>query len=357
MSLETLGWNSRFAEAFEPYRTQGLEAARVAREDRGRYVLLDASGEHTGKAAGKLLHDVSNRADLPAVGDWVAVRTTTDGPAVIVAVLPRTSMFSRKVADEVTVEQVVAANVDTVFLVSGLDLDLNPRRIERYLTLAWESGATPVILLNKSDLAEDLEAQIAEVEAVAMGVPVLALSAEQGTGLDALSPWLAPGRTVALLGSSGVGKSTLLNALLGEARQDTAPVREHDSRGRHTTTSRELVPLPGGALLLDTPGMRALKLWGSEENLQNTFQDVAALAEQCKFRDCKHEREPGCAVHAALQDGTLEEGRFNSWRKLQRELGYLATRQDARARAAKVAKWKAIHKSMKQHPKAKQWRR
>jgi len=356
MSLHALGWNSRWEETFTPYRDRGLEAARVAREDRGRYLLLHAAGARPAELAGRLRHEAQGRAELPAVGDWVAMRSGDGELGVIAAVLPRASAFVRKVAGETTEEQVVAANVDTVFLVAGLDGDLNLRRIERYLAAAWESGAEPVVVLNKADLVEDLEARVVEVESVAPGVPVIAVSALAHQGLEGLGSWLAPGRTVALLGSSGVGKSTLLNALLGEERQDTGAVRADDSRGRHTTTRRELVPLPGGALLLDTPGMRELQLWGGEESLAGTFPDVTELASDCRFRDCRHEGEPGCAVRAAVESGVLDATRLDSWHKLQRELRWLDTRRDARARAAEQAKWKAITKSMKHHPKAHRWK-
>jgi ribosome biogenesis GTPase len=356
MSLHHLGWNSRIEDAFTPYRQHGFEPARVAREDRLRYLLLDEHGERAGELAGRLRHEARSRAELPAVGDWVALRAGAASPGVIAAVLPRISALVRKVAGETTEEQVIAANVDTVFLVSGLDGDFNPRRIERYLAAVWESGAQPLVVLNKADLADDLEACIAEVDAIAMGVAVVTLSALDRQGLGALAPWLVPGRTVALIGSSGVGKSTLINALLGQERVATGAVREDDSRGRHTTARRELLPLPGGALLLDTPGMRELQLWGDEKGLYGAFPDVAALAARCRFRDCGHESEPGCAVRAAVQRGDLDISRLASWHKLQRELRWLATRQDARARAEEEAKWKAIHKSMKHHPKADRWR-
>ena len=357
MSLSSLGWQARLEELFTPFRARGLEPARVCREDRDRYQVRGDGDVRPAELAGRLRHEARSRAELPAVGDWVAVRPGGASPAVIEAVLPRSSAFTRKVVDAVSEAQVVAANVDTVFLVSGLDHDFNLRRIERYLAAAWESGATPVLVLNKADLAADLEAIVAEVEALSPGTPVVALSALGGDGLEALAPWLEPGRTVALLGSSGVGKSTLVNALLGEARQQTQEVREDDSRGRHTTTHRELVPLPSGAVLLDTPGMRVLKLWTSEEAVDGTFPEIASLAERCRFRDCSHESEPGCAVLAALESGALTEERLESWRKLQRERRWLETRVDARARAAEEAKWKAIHKSMKHHPKADRWKK
>lgn len=356
-SLQSLGWNDHFDSAFAPLREPALRPGRVAREDRERYTVLEPDGARPAVLAGRMRHEAQRRLDLPAVGDWVVVRGEATGTATIVAVLPRTSAFVRKVAGETTEEQVVAANVDTVFLVNGLDGDFNPRRIERYLAAAWESGAQPVVILNKADLADDLEARIAEVEAVAPAVEVVPLSARDGQGVDALARWLAPGRTVALIGSSGVGKSTLANALLGESRLATGEVREDDSRGRHTTTHRELVVLPGGALLLDTPGMRELQLWADDESLDGAFPEIAALAESCRFRDCAHAGEPGCTVRAALADGSLDEARFASWTKLQRELRWLASRQDARLRAEEEAKWKAIHKSMKSHPKAARWRK
>jgi ribosome biogenesis GTPase / thiamine phosphate phosphatase len=356
MSLHHLGWNAHFENLFVLHRSRGLEPARVSREDRGRYGVLDERGARSAELAGRLRHEARTRAELPAVGDWVALRPGAASSAVIDAVLPRTSAFARKVAGETTEEQVVAANVDTVFLVSGLDGDFNPRRIERYLAAAWESGAEPVVVLNKADLAEDLESRLAEVLAVAPGAAVVTLSALGGQGLDSLARWLGPGRTVALLGSSGVGKSTLVNALLGEPRQAIGDVRADDSRGRHTTTHRELVPLPGGALLLDTPGMRELQLWGDESGLDGAFPEIAQLAGGCRFRDCRHDGEPGCAVLGAVESGALEAGRLESWRKLQRELQWLASRQDARARAELLAKWKAIHKSMRGHPKANRWK-
>jgi len=356
MSLEALGWTPQFAAAFEALNDSGLVPARVVREDRGRYRVLNGAGERAAELAGRLRHEARTRLDYPAVGDWVAVRDGGGGSEVIAHLLPRATAFVRKVAGETTEEQIVAANVDTVFVVMGLDDNYNVRRVERYLTAAWESGATPVVVLNKSDLAEDPDASLAEVESVAAGASVVAVSALGPETLAALERWLAPGRTVALLGSSGVGKSTLVNALLGAERLATGAVREADSRGRHTTTHRELVPLPGGALLIDTPGMRELQLWGDESSASAAFPEILELEAGCRFGDCRHDSEPGCAVRAALRAGTLDESRFESWKKLQRELRFLETKTDARARAEETAKWKAIHKSMKHHPKAKRWR-
>jgi len=355
MQLMSLGWSPRFEASFAPFHARGLVPARVGREDRERWTVLGAFGERPAALAGRFRHEASSRADWPAVGDWVAVRIGSDR-AVIHGVLPRAGAFTRKVAGETTEEQVVAANVDVVFLVAGLDGDFNPRRLERYAVAAWESGATPVLVLNKADLGEQVEERLAESEAAVPGVPVVAVSALERTGLDALAPWLEPGRTVALLGSSGAGKSTLANALLGEERQETGEVREDDSRGRHTTTRRELIALPGGALLIDTPGMRELQLWSGEESLAGAFPEIDALAADCRFRDCRHAGEPGCAVQVAVDSGALDADRFASWVKLQREVRWLETRQDARARSEELAKWKAITKSMKHHPKAHRWR-
>ncbi len=318
-SLEALGWNQHFADAFAPHERQGLVPARVAVQERGAVVLFTSSGviPATGHAV---------------TGDWVAAELIPgDHRAIVRAVLPRRTRFARK-EPWLTEEQVVAANIDTVFLVTDCVGDFKPRRLERYLTAAWDSGADPVIVLTKSDLADDPAETVAEAEAVAFGVPVHTVSSVTGEGLDALSPYLAPGRTVALLGSSGVGKSTLANRLLGEELLATGDVRK-DGRGRHTTTHRELVILPGGGLLLDTPGMRELQLWTNESALEETFADVTELASRCRFTDCGHGSEPGCAVRAALADGSLPQIRWESYSKLQRELRALALRQDARLRS------------------------
>jgi ribosome biogenesis GTPase / thiamine phosphate phosphatase len=328
LTLEELGWSAFFADAFEPYNSDGRTPARVAVRHHGPCELLTEQGPLGGIPSGRL-----EATELPAVGDWVVARPLRgERKAVIEAVLPRRSAFTRKEAWERTVEQVVAANVDTVLLISAFGHDLNPRRTERYLTAAWESGASPVVVLNKADLSSDPTAEAAPIEAVAFGVPVHLVSAVSGEGLDGLESYLGVGRTVALLGSSGVGKSTLVNRLAGQRVMKTRELRE-DGRGRHTTTHRELVPLPSGGLLLDTPGMRELQLWAGDESLDATFDDVVSLFAECRFNDCSHEREPGCAVRAAIADGALSRDRYESWRKLQRELRRLEMRQDARLRA------------------------
>jgi len=330
--LAQLGWTPAFEEQFAPHAGNGLEPARVAVEHRDAYVVYTARGERPAELSGRLRHAAAERGELPAVGDWVAV-TTTD-PALVQTVLPRRTKFSRMAATDhgQTVEQVVAANVDVVFLTAGLDGDLNVRRLERYLTLGWESGASPVVVLTKLDLCEDVDAAMLEVESVAVGVPVHAVSNVTGEGVEELLPYLSEGRTVAALGSSGVGKSSLVNRLAGEELMAIGDVRA-DGRGRHTTTNRQLLVLPGGGLFLDTPGMREIRLWESDEGLATAFDDVAAAAANCRFVDCSHEREPDCGVQRALADGSLDRERYVSWRKLQGELRHLEIKQDARLRS------------------------
>jgi ribosome biogenesis GTPase len=297
----------------------------------------DATVEITGR-----LHHAAEPGELPVVGDWVGLRDSQ-----IDAVLPRRSKFSRKTPFTEVSEQVLVANVDVAFLVMSFDeLDFNVRRLERYLTTAWEGGANPVVVLNKADLAEDLDGQIAEIEAVAFGVPVHVVTALAGEGIDVLLPYLAGAKTGVLLGSSGVGKSTLINALLGEGRLATGEVRE-DGRGRHTTSHRELLLLPGGGVLIDTPGLRELQLWETDEGLEKAFADVTELVNQCKFSDCAHDTEPGCAIREALADGTLPSERWESYLKLERELAHLERKFDPRLRSEERKKWAAISKANK----------
>ncbi|HYE77025.1 MAG TPA: ribosome small subunit-dependent GTPase A [bacterium] len=344
--LSRYGWDP--ARPFDA--APGLQPGRVTLVQKGAWRVATAEGEGPAEVAGKLLYAAGGAADLPSVGDWVAVAgNLAGGLYVIQQVLPRTSKFSRKVAGTRVEEQVVAANIDTVFLVTALDGDFNLRRIERYLQVAWASGAEPVVLLTKADVAPDLAGQVAAVAGVAMGARVLAISVHTGDGLGAFSDQLQPGRTYALLGSSGVGKSTLLNHLLGQSVQKTQEVRADDSRGRHTTTHRELFVLPNGALLIDTPGMRELQLWASGEDSGDlaAFPDIAALAEGCRYADCSHAAEPGCTVQGALESGELDPDRWESYCKLKRELEFIERKADKGLEAAQKAKWKAIHKSMR----------
>ncbi|NJK73805.1 MAG: ribosome small subunit-dependent GTPase A [Microcoleus sp. SU_5_6] len=352
MNLDSLGWNDFFASSFAPYRLQGFAVGRIAIAYRNTYVLYSEAGELAAEITGKLRHRASEPQDFPAVGDWVVIRAIeSEARSTIHAILPRKTKFSRKTIGAKTEEQIVAANVDTVFLVSGLDGDFNLRRIERYLILAWESGASPVIVLNKADLCDNIEGRITEVSAVAIGVPIIVLSAANNRGLDELKPYLRSGKTVALLGSSGVGKSTITNQLLPEATQTVQPVRQSDDRGKHTTTHRELIVLPTGGLIIDNPGMRELQIWAGDTGLQETFADIETLAQQCRFRNCQHDNEPGCAVQQALAEGKLDDSRFLSYQKLQKELNYLARKQDRGEYLAEKERWKKIHKAMRNHHK------
>jgi len=352
MNLEVLGWSQFFANSLNHQWQDGYAVGRVALEYKNTYRLYTEQGELSAEVIGKLRYQATGRQDFPAVGDWVVIRfTNEDKYAVIHAILPRKSQFSRKTVGAKTEVQIIATNIDTVFLVSGLDRDFNLRRIERYLLLVWESGANPVIVLNKADLCEDIAAKREAVEAIAFGVPVIVLSAVNNQGLEALTPYLQPGQTVALLGSSGVGKSTLVNQLIGQAVQAVGDVRSGDRKGRHTTTHRQLIPLPSGGLLIDTPGMRELQVWADEDSLADTFTDIEALAQQCRFRDCQHQDEPGCAVQQALEDGTLDQRRFFNYQKLQKELSYLARKQDQKASLAEKEKWKKITKAWRKKHK------
>jgi ribosome biogenesis GTPase len=346
LTLEDLGWNEFFAAAFESHAGQGMVPARVIREGRGVYGVATGDRELSAAASGRLWHGEEGGGQ-PAVGDWVAVRLPTlpEEPGLIRAILPRKSKFSRKAAGARTDEQVVASNVDTVFLMTGLDHDFNPRRIERYLAAAWESGANPVVILNKADLDAVLEEHVREVERIAMMVPVHAISAKQGEGVEALASYLGRGQTVSVLGSSGVGKSTLINRLLGSDTQRIGAVRASDDRGRHTTTHRELFLLPAGGMILDTPGMRELRLWEADDGLGAAFADIEELAGACRFSDCRHTGEPGCAVEEAVGSGELAPERLESWRKLQRELEATRLRQDELARLREKQRVKAIHKA------------
>lgn len=331
-SLEALGWSAHFEEAFAPYAGDGFLPARVAVQHRGAYVVCTETGELSAEPSGRLRHETA-LGGLPVTGDWVVVRPHEDGSgAIIHAVLPRRTTISRKAAFLPTEEQVLGANIDVVLLVAGLDRDFSLRRLERYLATVWNSGAQPVVVLSKADLCDDVEAALASVASVAIGVPVHVVSGLTGEGVDELRGYLSGNRTVALLGSSGVGKSTLINCLRGDDVQAVGDLRS-DGRGRHTTTTRELVALPGGGLLLDSPGMRELQLWDANEGLGTTFVDVESLAAECRFTDCSHDGEPGCAIQAALVDGSLERERYASYTKLQRELRALAIKQDKRLQA------------------------
>lgn len=346
--LTDLGWNAELQRSLPHSEHPDAPVARIVRQDRTGYVVAGAHGESPARLPGRLRHDA------PAVGDWVQLREEPAGLGwTILATLPRRGAFVRKAAGDEARAQVVAANVDVALLVTGLDHDFNVRRIERALSLAHASGARPVVVLTKADLVPDAEAKRAEAERVAPGVPTLVVSARTGVGLDPVRALLAPGRTLVVLGSSGAGKSTLVNALAGREAMATAEVRD-DGRGRHTTTSRQLLVLPGVGILLDTPGMRELGLWDAEAGVSRAFADVESLARQCRFRDCAHETEPGCAVRAALDAGELDEARWASWRKLQREMAHAARREDEAAQRAHAGHWRKIHRDQRARQRARE---
>lgn len=354
-TLASLGWDAGWAAAFEPHEADGRRPARVVAVHRETSIVRDDAGDRPATVAGAFRYSALAASDYPTVGDWVALEPN----GVIGAILPRRTAFRRMATDAsrrgaaLDDEQVMAANIDVALLVAGLDNDFNLRRIERYLAVAWSSAVEPIVVLNKSDLADDVDGRLVAVEAVAPGVTALPVSARTGEGLDALRARLSPGQTAAILGSSGVGKSTLVNALLGEERQRTGEVREDDSRGRHTTTHRELFQVPGGALLVDTPGIRALEVIGADEGVEVAFDDIADLATACRFSDCRHEGEPGCAVRMAIHDGQLSEDRLASARKLERELARVAREADPRARAEHRRHWRIIQKSVGEHMQRK----
>lgn len=351
LTLETLGWRPWFADQ-QDTRDEHLIPARVRRQEAGHYLLLTASGELTGTLPGRLRIEAESKAALPTVGDWVLCRPVADEPTrvVIERTLTRFSKFSRKEAGEKFEEQVVAANVDTVFIVTGLDHNFSASRIERYLVLAWNSGARPVIVLSKSDLLTpaEIDARRDALASVAMDTPVHTVSALGGEGMDALRAYVSTGETVALLGSSGVGKSTIVNALLGYERFETGEVRRGDSKGRHTTTFRELCPVPTGGMLIDTPGMREIQIWADDGI--GGFEDIDDLASRCRFNDCSHDSEPGCAVREAVERGQLDAGRIDSWHKFQRELEHFEEKQNAALRVEKKQERRSFSKRMRKRP-------
>ena len=351
MSLRDYGWSEVFAEAFDNLQASDLVPARVTRAAANIFRVRGEAYRGQATLAGKLRHDAASSAELPAVGDWVAIRCSASGDARIDALLPRSSVLSRNVAGKRTSEQVVAANVDLVIVVMGLDGDFNLRRLERYLTAIWESGARAVVLLNKIDLCHDTAAYVGEVHSVALDAPVLLTSCTRGDGVEEVRAQFGAGETAVLVGSSGAGKSTLINRLLGETVQPTRETREDDDRGRHTTTHREMFLLPGGGLLIDSPGIRELQLWGGEGSLSQAFDDVEALAEACRFRDCTHVSEAGCAVLEAVENGSLALPRLESYRVLQKELRYLETKQSESAQRAQKQKSRGIHREYRRFTK------
>ena len=352
--LTTFGWDDFFEANFKTYAASGYTHGRVVLEHKNFFRVHTQTGEVLAEISGKLRHEAVNRSDLPAVGDWVVIRSRPEGGGVMIhAVLPRRTTFVRKIAGSRTEEQIVGANIDTVFLVTSLNQDFSLRRIERYLITAWESGAAPIIILSKSDLCDRVDGQVNDVQSVARGVPIHAISVVTGDGLDDIAQYFKRGRTVALLGSSGVGKSTLINHLTGDERLKVQTVREHDDGGRHTTSHRELILLPGGGLVLDTAGMRELQLWNGDDSLQLVFEDIETLAEKCFFSDCRHQDEPRCAVREALEAGTIDAARYESYEKLQKELKYLARRRDKLSEITEKKKWKKLSRQASERARLK----
>jgi ribosome biogenesis GTPase len=359
-TLRDYGYISFFQESFESTAREGEVPARVVEEQRGRYRIA-RSGEGGGtieeeaQAGGLLRREAASASQMPVVGDWVSAQPSAGGTTMIRAVLPRRSAFIRKAPGDTAHDridaQAVAANVDSAFIVTAAGRDWNPRRVERYVALAFSAGVRPLLAITKADLAPDPAALLAQAGVAAPGVAAVLLCAPQGRGLEELSQALSPGSTVVLIGSSGAGKSTLLNALAGETLAPAGEVREDDQRGRHTTTHRELFRLRSGALVIDTPGMRELQLWADEDDVDLAFPEIETLAASCRFRDCRHESEPGCAVREALESGSLDEGRYLGWRKLVKEAAFLRTREDRSAKEAERRRWKTIEMSRRSFAK------
>jgi ribosome biogenesis GTPase len=353
MKLIILGWDDYFEQCFVPFSLQGFKPGRIAVEQKELYHVFTETGDLPARITGKMRHEARGRVDFPAVGDWVALSDSNGIEATIQGILPRKSKLSRKIAGKTVDEQILSTNIDTAFIVTGLDGDFNLRRIERYLTVIWESGANPVILLNKVDICANPEDKLADVGSIAYGVPVHLVSARTGRGIADLKTYLHSGTTAVLLGSSGAGKSTLINNLVGYERNLTQVVREDDSRGRHTTTYRELIFLPKGGCIIDSPGLREIQVWDAASGIGETFQDVEVITRECRFNDCQHENEPGCAIRAALEIGRLDRSRFENYLKLRREQAYISRLQNANEMAANKEKWKNIAKKIKEIEKGR----
>lgn len=349
-TLKALGWNDFFEEHFLSYREQGFKAGRIAIENRDNYLVYAEKGELRAEVTGKLMYNAVDASDLPKVGDWVAMSVFDENSnGIIHEILPRRTKFSRKAPGKKTEEQVLASNIDSIFIVQSLDDDFSLPRLERYLVMIHEGGARPVIILNKADLRDDFEEYVEKARRVASGADVLAVSAKTDFGINDFKNLLKQSSTYAFVGSSGVGKTTLINRVLGSDVFATAEVREKDSKGRHTTTRRQLIAIPGGGLLIDTPGMRELQLWSSEEGMVDVYADFNELAEECHFSDCTHTSEIGCAITAAVEDGRIDESRYKSYLKLRKELNYLNEKQSQKGQYNKKKSFKEISKVIKEY--------
>jgi ribosome biogenesis GTPase len=348
MKLTDLGWNEYWQSSFEPFVAEGLTAGRVTAQHKNSYRVSTGALELQSEIAGRFRYQTGQRSDEPAVGDFVALRLSEGGgPAIIHAVLPRKTVFVRKAAGKGVDDQVIATNIDALLIMTALDQDFNLRRLERYVTLAWEGGAQPVILLNKVDLCDDPTPFLEEINEITLGVSVHTLSALTSDGLEVLNEYLRPGFTVGFVGSSGVGKSTLINTLLGRKAQPTREVRETDHRGRHTTTHRQLFVRAEGGIIIDTPGMRELQLGSVQEGVQKAFSEIERLAMECRFSDCQHKNEPGCAVREAVERGELSDERLASYDKLLKEMRHADLQLDKDAAREKKRQDKIANKAMK----------
>lgn len=348
MDLKKLGFDAVFEKYFENTRPDNFSIGRICAEYKENYKIFSEFGELNANISGKFRNNCSSREDFPAVGDWVLFDyIEKENKAIIKDILPRKSKFSRKVAGQQTQEQIIASNVDFAFIVCALNYDFNLRRIERYLSLVWQSGATPVVILTKSDLCSDVQDKVLDVENIAFGVDVHAISNISAEGITFLQKYFVNNKTVVLLGSSGVGKSSLINNLAKEEIMKVNVLRNGIEKGRHTTTHKQMIVLPDGGLIIDTPGIRELQLWDAQDGISQTFNDIEELAKTCKFSDCKHENEPGCAVQKAIANGILEKERLENYNKVQKEQKYLTSRQIQSAAKVERDKWKEIHKQIK----------